>query len=444
MGQMDVHATADAGTSVDEDVVPVLLDPPLADVELVPPPPAEPPPIPPTRLRPVAVGEDERYNTLDVIRGMALCGILLVNMENFAMVHEARYDPLISGGASVWDRLVWQITFLFADTKFIAIFTMLFGAGIAMANERRQNRKQRGAWAVHYRRMFFLLVVGAAHGLYLWRGDILYFYAFWGLVLYFMPRVPSILLMIGGLSLYAWYATGFADQLLTASDGYSFWELQIFRGPWHIQYEYRLESLPLYLLEFPIRFGNHLVGLMCVGMALFKIGWFAGRGRTAFYALFAAVALGSGAWLVINSTHFESTFIDKYAAEQFIWGSLLLTFGYMATAITVAKLVGLRFGVGGLAALGRMAFTNYLMQSVICTTIFYGYGFGQFERLTRTQQMGIVVAIWTFQIVFSWIWLRIFRIGPLEWIWRSFSYLRFQPFLRRRVPSVETPPLPVA
>jgi len=427
MGRMDAVSS-----------IPAAAEP--ASVPEAPSIPIEPPPIP-VRPRAVPVDEADRFDTLDVIRGVALCGILLVNMENFAMVREARYDPLISGGSSALDHWIWQITFLFADTKFIAIFTMLFGAGIAMANQRRRERKQRGAWAVHYRRMFFLLAVGAAHGLYLWRGDILYFYAFWGLALYLAPRIPSILLVIIGLGLYAWYAEDFAEQLLTAAGGYSIWELHIFRGTWQMQYEYRLESLPLYLVELPIRFGNHIVGLMCVGMALFKIGWLSGRARAWSYAMFAAVTLGGGAWLVIDSTQFSSTFADEYASKQFIWGSLLLTLGYMSAAITLTKLIGLRFGLGGLAALGRMAFTNYLMQSVICTTIFYGYGLGQFERLTRTEQTGIVLAIWAFQILFSVVWLRFFRIGPLEWIWRSFSYLRFQPFLRRSVVATELPPI---
>jgi uncharacterized protein len=412
-----------------EDAPPPLLTPPAA---------AEPPPIP-VRPRAAPVDEADRYDTLDVIRGVALCGILLVNMEAFAMVREARYDPTISGDGSPLDKLVWLVTFLFADTKFIAIFTTLFGAGIAMAHQRRKERAQRGTWAVHYRRMIFMLAVGAAHGLFLWRGDILYFYAFWGLVLYPAPRLPSIALVLIGLGLYGWYLDGFAQQLLSASEGYSLWELQIYRGPWQLQYEYRLESQSKYLFELPLLFGNHLVGLMCIGMALFKIGWLAGRWSTWGYAIFAAATLASGTWLVVDSTQLGSTFVDVNAAKEFVWGSLLLSFGYMAFAISLTKAIGLRFGLGGLAALGRMAFTNYLMQSVICTTIFYGYGLGQFERLTRTEQAGIVLGIWIFQIIFSLVWLRIFRIGPLEWVWRSFSYLKLQPFLRRREIPAEMP-----
>ncbi len=442
----------DASTNLSEidDPLAPALDAPIAEIALEPPPlpPLTPEPVP-VRPRPKPVGEEDRFVTLDVIRGVALCGILLVNMENFAMVREARYDPALSGGNSAFDHLVWVVTYLFADTKFIAIFTMLFGAGIAVANQRRRTGGSRGAWAVHYRRMFFLLAVGAAHGLFLWRGDILYFYAFWGMWLYFAPRLPTLLLGIAGavfytvfLEGYTWqghHLEGFAHQLLDGPEGYSWWEREIYQGDWHIQYEYRMQSERYYLTRLPFDFATHLLGLMFFGMSLFKSGFLPGRWPAWIYFVLSVVTLPLGAWLVVDGTAMDTGFAGLFEAREFVWGSLLLSMGYMSAAITLTKAVGLRFGLGGFAALGRMAFTNYLMQTLICTTLFYGYGFGLFEQTTRSQQFGIVAAICAFQIMFSFVWLRFFRFGPLEWIWRTFSYWRWQPIFRETAPSADPP-----
>ncbi len=455
---------------------------PLVAIALVPE--ALPPPLP-ERPRAVPVQGEERFATLDVIRGLALCGILLVNMENFAMVREARYDPAISGGNTRLDHLIWLGTYLLADTKFIAIFTMLFGAGIAAANARRRARETAparwwdyrsipflfmfalvyrvyflsddtlylhafwvllGLWvfvapraeAIHVRRQLFLAGVGAAHGLYLWRGDILYFYAFWGLALYFAPRLPWPLLAVAGLGIYALFVQQFSRQLLDVADGYSWWERIIFQGSWWDQYQYRLGAEDFYVRILPIEFSPHLIGLMLTGMALYRTGFLTGRGATWFYAGVAAISLAAGGWLVVDGTALTTNFAGLFEAKEFVWGSLLLSLGYMSAAIALTKTVGLRWGVGGFAAVGRMAFTNYLMQSLICTTIFYGYGFGLFERTTRTQQLEIVAAILVFQMIFSAAWLRFFQFGPLEWVWRSFSYWQLQPIWRAR-PVAEAP-----
>ncbi len=373
-----------------------------------------------------------------MIRGIAVLGILLVNIESFAMIREARYNPAASGGDGLWNMLVWQFTFLFADTKFIAIFTMLFGAGIAVYNDRRRSNRSRGVWAVYYRRMLFLLVVGAAHGLYLWRGDILYFYAFWGLALYLAPRFPAWMLALAGLGLYAWHVHDFAQQLADIVPRYSWWEEEIYRGAWQDQYAFRRQIEEYYLLEVPFEFAPHLVGLMLLGIAMYKNGFLAGCGRVGVYAAAGALALAAGTVMVMQSTQLESGFVSETAAREFIWGSLLLSLGYILGAIVLTRTLGSRTPVRALAATGRMALTNYLVQTIVCTTLFYGYGFGLFNRLTRIEQLAVVVGIWLFQTVFSFVWMRSFRFGPFEWIWRTVSYLRWQPMLRRdAVPAAE-------
>ena len=408
-----------------------------------PPPPADPveieiaPEVGATQSHvfPVSVGDDDRIASLDVIRGIAICGILLVNIESFSMVREARYDTNAGGGEGGINYVIWLATFLFADTKFIAIFTMLFGAGIAAFYERWRQRGARGAWAVYYRRMLFLLVLGAAHGLLLWRGDILYFYAFWGLALYFAPRLPAWLLASAGLALYTWHARDFGAQLEGIDGGYSWWEQQVYEGGWSDQYAFRKQFEWYYLWDVPFQFAPHLVGLMLLGMASYKTGFLRGEGRVMAFTVVAAATIAAGTAMVVFSTELTAGFADETSARRFIWGSLLLSLGYIAASVVLTRVAGAWRIVRGLGALGRMALTNYLMQTVICTTIFYGYGFGMFGRVDRLGQAAIVLAIWTFQLVFSSMWMRVFRFGPCEWVWRTVSYLRPQPMLRR--PALE-------
>lgn len=404
------------------------------------PPVALAPPNLPERPKPVA--QRERLQSLDVVRGMAVYGILFVNIENFAMVRDARYDPAISGGQGPVNELIWLLTFLLCDTKFLAIFTMLFGAGIAVMDTRRRARKQRGAWKVYYRRMGFLLGLGAAHGLFLWRGDILYYYAAGGLILYLAPRIPAMVLSLGGLGLFAWHVQRFAWQLVETRGWYYWWEREIFRGTWWEQFQYRRQVELDYLIDVPRQWAPHLIGLMLLGMALFKTGFLGGKWPKWLYGAVAVVALSAGFGMVASGTELTPYFGSHSAAETFLWGSLLLAFGYMAACIGLTVQWGEWLPLRMMASVGRMALTNYLMQSIICTTIFYGYGFGLYERTERTEQLGILLAICAFQLVFSHLWLKAFRFGPFEWVWRTFSYWRFQPILQRREP--EPPQRPVS
>lgn len=398
-----------------------------------PPPPLETPvAVPPSvPKRPKPVGESERLQTLDVVRGIAIYGILFVNIEDFAMVQDARYDPAISGGAGPWNHGIWLFTFLFCDTKFLAIFTMLFGAGIAIINRRRRQRGQRATWMMYYRRMCFLLALGVAHGLLLWRGDILYFYALGGLVLYLAPRLPTMVLALGGLGLFAAHVQRFAVQLFGIWGGYSWWQRQIYQGGWWDQFQYRRHDEIYYLRDVPLEFAPHIIGLMLLGMALLKSGFLGGKWPRWMYALVAVAGLGAGFGMVANGTDLTPYFRSHAAAETFLWGSLLLAFGYMGTLIGLTLFFGKWLPFRALASVGRMALTNYLMQTVICTTIFFGYGFGLFERTQRTEQLVVVLSICAFQLVFSHLWLKAFRFGPMEWLWRSFSYWKFQPMLHR-------------
>ncbi len=389
-----------------------------------------PPPLP-APAKPVS--ETERIQTLDVLRGVALVGILFVNIQDFAMVPDARYNPAISGGGGLANELVWLGTFVLADTKFLAIFTVLFGAGIALADRRRRTKGERRALAYH-RRMIFLLLLGLAHGVLVWRGDILYYYAFWGLALYFAPRMPTpILFGVGGL-FFGVYSVIIGQSIMRFHGMYSWISVEVYRGSWRDQVLWRLEDFVLDTAVVPFLYAFHSLGLMMIGMALLKCGFLEGRYPTRTYLALFLTALPGGLLLVYMGTKFQPGFGSFAHTEAFFWGSAYLSLAYTGAAVSLSKLAPNSWPTWAVAAVGRMALTNYLMQSLICTTIFYGYGFGFYENLDRTGQLGIVVAVCLAQLIISPLWLKAFRYGPFEWLWRSVTYWRWQP-IRRPMPA---------
>ena len=391
-------------------------------------------PPPPARAKPV--DETERIQTLDVLRGVALFGILFVNIQDFAMVPAARYDPSIGGGEGLANRLVWLGTFVLADTKFLAIFTLLFGAGIALADRRRRLKNERRA-AAYYRRMVFLLLLGLAHGVFIWQGDILYYYAFWGLALYFAPRIPTaILLGLGGVS-FGVYSVLIGLSALRYRGMYSWAEVDVYQGGWRDQIAWRLEDFAFDAGLIPFLYAFHLLGLMSLGMALLKSGFLEGRFPARTYVALFLTAFPGGLLLVYVGTRFQPGFESFAHTEAFFWGSAYLSLAYIGASVSVSKLAPGAWPVRAVAAVGRMALTNYLMHSIVCTTIFYGYGFGLYDRADRVTQLAIVLGICLAQLILSPLWLRMFRYGPFEWLWRSVTYWRWQPFRQAKPP----PPL---
>ncbi len=404
---------------------------------IVPPLPTPlPPPLPKSRPKPVS--ETDRFQSLDVVRGLALFGILFVNIQDFAMVPGARYHPMVSGGRGLANELIWLGTFHLADTKFIAIFTLLFGAGIALANRRRRERRERRALA-YYRRMLFLLILGFLHGLLLWRGDILYFYAFWGLALYFAPRLPTPILFTVGILFVGVYSLKSGYSMLDMRPMYSWTHLHILSGDWIGQFKWRLESLPIYTGVLPRVYAFDILGLMLIGMGMLKCGFLEGRFRTRIYVALFLMAAPGGLLLIYMGTGLQPGFESFMHTEAFFWGSAYLSLAYIAGGISLSKLASTAMPVRAIASVGRMALTNYLMHSVICTTIFYGYGLGYYEELDRRAQLGIVLGIGLMQLGLSSLWLRAFLYGPMEWLWRSATYWRWQALRRPRPQTVGEP-----
>ncbi len=396
------------------------------------------------------VAEPQRIWSLDVLRGFALLGILIPNIQAYSMILMAYRNPTAYGDFSGANFLVWYGTNLFFEQKFMTLFSLLFGAGIIVMT-RRVSQSGRAAWRYHYRRMLWLLLFGMLHAYLLWFGDILFCYAVSGMVVFWFRNFKSSWLLCLGLLtiavgsaislLFGWSMNFWPPEQL--AEMRSQWqpppdviqaELDAYRGGWIDQMPYRATSALMFetfLLAF-FAFWR-AAGLMLMGMALLKLGIISGERSNRFYGIVAVLGLGIGLPLVAveNQFNLSRNFAMEYSfffGNQInYWASLLVSSAYLSIIMLVCRSGVVQWLQNSLAAVGRMAFTNYIAHSVICTTIFYGHGLGYFGYLERIEQFAVVLSIWIVQLVVSPIWLRYFRFGPLEWLWRSLSYWKWQP-----------------
>jgi uncharacterized protein len=407
---------------------------------------------------PQPVAEQERIVNIDVLRGFALLGILPMNIQYFSMVSAAYQNPTAYGdltGANYW---VWLLSHVLADEKFMTIFSMLFGAGILLMTSHVEATGKTSA-ALHYRRMGWLILFGLAHAYLLWSGDILVTYGVCGLLLYLFRKLrPRTLLILGLLTMAV------APAILTAYGVWSrhwspaevqiareqLWmpaisqaadEIRSYRGNWTAQMKFRVpDSVQMETIFFVAFTFWRVTGLMLAGMALFKLGVFSAKRPAPLYWAMIAVGLCIGIPITLYGTHREVAagwdfrYCFFYGAQFNYWASLMVSLGWVGAIMLASRAAGLFPFILRLAAVGRMAFTNYIMHTMICTTIFYGHGFGLFGKVERTWQFAIVLAVWALQLVISPIWSRHFLFGPLEWLWRSLTYLQWEPL--RRGPAV--------
>lgn len=398
--------------------------------------------------RPVSL--TERIVALDVLRGFAVLGILLINVQSFSMIGAAYLNPTANDkldGAGFW---VWAASFLLADQKFMTIFSILFGAGLVLMAGRTEARAGRPGW-LNLRRQLVLLAFGMAHAYLVWYGDILVAYALCGLVAFWFRKLsPRALLLIGLLvfavpsalnlmaqgSLPYWGPEDVAEQMVTWQPSVETIaeETAAYRGSWSQQMEQRVEEAYFFqTFLFLWWAGWRAGGLMLVGMALFRIGFLSAEMPSWAYRRVAIVALpvglavvAAGIWRNVQAG-FAFEYSMFFGTEFNYWGSLLVSLGYIAVMMLAVQggwMVGLQQRLG---AVGRMALTNYLTQSLLATFVFYGHGLGLFEAVPRLGQLGVVVAIWALQLAWSPWWLARFRFGPFEWLWRSLTYMKAQP-----------------
>jgi len=414
----------------------------------------DPAPSSSTAPPPAPVRETERIGSLDVLRGVAVLGILVMNIQSFAMPGAAYANPTAWGSLEGLNGWVWTLSHLFADLKFMATFSILFGAGMVLMAD-RQVARGGSAWGLHLKRMFWLLVFGLVHAHLIWYGDILVGYAVTGTLVFGLrnrrPRtlmvvalllwvVGSGILASAGLSLPEWpegQRGGLALELDPPAEVKAA-EVAAYQGGFAEQFAQRSPvALEFETGVWAVFLVWRVGGLMLLGMALFKLGVLSAARSRAFYLRLFAVG-----WLVglpvVGFGIVSNRSIDWAAPDFFFlgslpnyWGSLGVALGWIAAVMLLCRSSAWTGAKSRLSAVGRMAFTNYVTQSLICTWIFYGHGLGLFGQVDRVGQFGVVLAVWALQLWWSPLWLARFRFGPLEWAWRSLVYRRVQPFRRR-------------
>ena len=400
------------------------------------------------------IEEASRIRSLDVLRGVGVLGMLATHISLFAFPSIVRSHPAAYGdfrGVNWW---VWLATSVLADGKFIAIFAMLLGASIVMLPARAAD----GAipvWRLHVRRMVALLVLGLFHAYLLWYGDMLVALALCGSVVFFVRRLsPRWLLILGGLTFaigsvvslaLTWsLVQGPPDALAEWKDQYTPHSVNIaaeiiqYQAGWVEQMRYRVPAAQeIHTWYFITRLFWQMAGLMLIGMAFFKLGVLSAARSRVFYRALAVFGFGGGILLISFglwrsfATNWDLLDFMLVSQEPRYWGNLLVALGWVAVVMLLCQR---GWQLSPVAAVGRMALTNYLLQSLICTTIFYGHGLGLFGQVDRVGQFTIVLAVWTFQLLASSAWLGYFGLGPVEWLLRWFIFRR-RPTLLRSSPA---------
>lgn len=416
--------------------------------------------------------ETERNESLDVLRGFALLGILLLNIIGFGLPGAAYSYPggWITGNL---DLFVWGGVELFAEGAMRCLFSMLFGAGVALFTTGQRAK----SGAIHYKRNFWLLVLGLIDAyLLLWNGDILINYALGGFVLYWVREVSARRLLIASVVLLS---------LLTAFNGLMGWGMQQSESAWlevqaaaptpvtseqqaladtweEFTADYLQEDAAI-LEELAARRGSYVsafwwnVGvtnnmlffvlplflfwdalvMMLLGMALYKYAVLEGGRSKRFYQRLMLVGFSVG--LLVNGYEVargisnDFSLLSTFAQMQptYHLGRLATALGWLGLLMLLLQsdyAPGLRTR---LAAVGRMALTNYLSHSIICLFIFTGAGLGMVGTLPRAELYWVVLGIWCLQLWLSPWWLARFRFGPVEWLWRGLTYGTFPDILRR-------------
>jgi len=393
-----------------------------------------------SKLAPVVL--KERFQSLDVLRGFAVLGILIMNIQSFSMISAAYINPMAYGDMIGINKLVWIVSHIVADSKFMAIFSMLFGAGIILFSDKAISKgiKARG---VHYRRMLWLLIFGLAHAYLLWYGDILVAYAVCGMMAFgFRKRsnrtiliwsliflmVPTLLYTATGFSIETWPQESYEQNMDSwlPSQEHTDEEVTAMQGNWFEQMSTRV-NMAVFLQTFLFLFytGWRVMGLMLLGMLLFRKGILTLQKSQRYYIRMVFLGLIPGLALVViglfeNFRHNWLLDYSMYFGMNFnYWGSIGVALAYIGVVMLICKSGVFNKFRDLLAATGRMAFTNYILQSLIAFFIFYGSGFGLFGRVERFYQVLIVLPIWVVVVAFSKFWLSRYRFGPLEWLWRQ-------------------------
>ena len=419
-----------------------------------------------------------RIEALDFVRGVALCGILLMNITGFGLP-DAYTNPANAGGATGANLWAWIIIQIGFEGTQRALFSMLFGASTILLVSRLERSGRTDAADIYYRRNLWLIGFGMVNAfIFLWWGDILYAYGVTALFLYpFRNLAPKWLVVIGVAGFLAGAAWNGYDtvRLLDKHDAYveataaqaahrplteaqqgalTAWneareefkstpdEIRQAIDRHHSGYavlfmrvaQFNAESQSWYMY----RYFFDIFSLMLIGMALFRLGVLTNDRPASLY--WAMLVGGYAVGFTVNILETRWVIDHQFSAISFAQSGISYDLGRLTTTIghLGALLLFVRSGALGwlrraFAAVGQMAVTKYLTHSVVCGIFFNGLGY--YGELQRYQLYYVVFAIWVAQLIVSPLWLKHFRFGPVEWLWRSLTYLKPQPMRRLAAPA---------
>ena len=370
------------------------------------------------------VRETARITSLDLIRGVAVLGILLMNAVSFRF-GAPPYFNLSAGGSETW--LDWAVGILgevFVDQKFMALFSMLFGAGMVLFIDRAAE-KGRSAALLNLWRNVLLLLIGILH-FQLWDGDILMVYAVSSLFLLALRKLPNRALIAVGMVVFGLsIATALVVQQMADTSGVSL------AGLWTPGEEVEAADIEnVFLLGYFLRG----LGLILVGAGLYRMGFMNGDWPARVYRRTAIVGLAVGVPLAAAGV--VVTAVNDYSREVAFIGQIPNTLGTIPFALAYMSLIILWNNRGDsplkrrLRAVGRMALTNYLAQTVLGVVVLTVL-LGDVDAVNRSAVLAFVVAVWALQMWWSKAWLGRFLFGPAEWLWRVATYRSGQPLRRR-------------
>lgn len=431
-------------------------------------------------LKPIEPGR--RVASLDILRGFGLLGILLLNIYDFASpsrlfdVPSGLPRPAFVGWHAPLDHAILWLTWLLAEGKMRSIFSMLFGAGVVLLTDRitKDDRAAHVA-SIFYRRNLWLLVIGLCHGYLIWSGDILVDYSLLAmLVLYFLRRLKARTLLIAGFAVWVGFGTvgflhGFevsktlrADAALRAakaagplattaqktiiadaakeeksalptmkediqSNHRSYWEGR--KARLHGESGFLLVKLNGLYLSY--------LGSMIVGMGLYKTGFLTNRRSASEYVATMIVGYAiSFPFVAMGLWHLQRSGFTAAAQARWLWEPYCVqvaagTLGDLSLLLLLIRIKVFQPIFAPVAAVGRTAISNYVLTSLLCKWIFSWGPWKLYGQLEYYQWYCVVIAIWCLNLLFSSLWLRAFAFGPLEWLWRSLTYWKMQPFRAR-------------
>lgn len=372
--------------------------------------------------------QKERIFFIDVLRGISIFGIFLVNMLFFHLPNQYT-DPLLNAKTDL-DRTIYIFIDIFAQASFYPLFAFLFGYGLMMIKERVEFR---GVSSQHVllRRLLFLLAIGIIHAFLIWTGDILITYALFGFVLLLFIRFSSKTLIKSAFWLY--FIPNFLISLLLYLIPQEFLQLdetEKAEKAFHTYQQGNFIEITKFRIQEWFEINNSFTLFMMLFLIYPLIQMGAGFAKEhklennkenfQYYKKLLVFTLPIA--LIIKSLPYwrASTYADQYV-QDFIGGPLLAT-SYLSALFMVVNSGYMQKIARFFAAVGKMSLSNYLFQSLICTTLFYGYGFGLYGKMTYTNSTLLVIVIFVVQVFFSHFWLEKYSYGPMEWVWRKFTY----------------------